>query len=61
MSRGYERCDVVADQYFFGSLKNETKKKSRDDGSTMEFTGDTQIPSNFSDFLSNSVNKNNLS
>ena len=61
MSRSYKRFDVVADQYFLGSLKDGTRKKRGDDGSTMQFTGDTQFPSNFGDLLSNSVNKNNLS
>ena len=60
MSRGYERCGFVTDQYFIGSLKEGTRKKREDHGSTMHFTGDTQFPSNFGDFLSNSVNKYNL-
>ena len=61
MSRCYKRCDVVADQYFVGSLKEGTRKRCGDDGSTMQFTVDAQFPSKFGDFLSNSVNKNNLS
>ena len=58
MSRGYERCDIMTDQYFVESLKEGTRKKRGDDGSTIQFTGDTQFPSNFGDFLSNSVDKN---
>ena len=61
MSCGYERCDVVAERYFTGSLKEGTRKKREDDGSTMQFTDDTQFPSNFSDFLSNRVDENNIS
>ena len=60
LSRGYDRCDVVADRYFTGSLKEGTRKKRGDTGSTMQFTGETRFPSSFSDFLSNSENKNNL-
>ena len=58
MSRGYERCDIMTDQYFVESLKEGTRKKRGDDGSAIQFTGDTQFPSNFGDFLSNSVDKN---
>ena len=61
LSQGYERCDVVADRYFTGSLKEGTRSKRGDTGSTMHFTGETKFPSKFSDFLSNSENKNNLS
>ena len=60
MSCGYEQCDVVADRHFAGSLKEGTRKKRGDDGSTMQFTDDTQFPSNFGDILSNSVNENNI-
>ena len=41
MSRGYKRCDVVADQHFVGRLKEGKRKKRGDDGSTMQFTDDT--------------------
>lgn len=60
MSRGYKQCDVVAGQHFFGRLKERKRKKLGDDGSTMQFTDDTQFSSNFGDFLSNNVNKNSL-
>ena len=60
MSRGYNRCGFVTGRYLIGSLKEGTRKKRGDDSSTMQFTGDTQFPSNFGDFLSNSVNKYNL-
>ena len=60
MSRGYKRCDVVADQHFVARLKEGKRKKRGDDGSTMQFTDDTQFSSNFGDFLSNNVNKNSL-
>ena len=59
MSCGYERCHVVGDQFFVGSLTKETRKKRKHDGSAMQFTGGTQFPSNFGDFFSNSLNKNN--
>ena len=42
MSCGYKLCDVVADQYVFGSLKEGTRKKRGGDDSTMQFTGNTQ-------------------
>ena len=37
-----------------------TRKKRDDTGSAMQFTGETRFPPSFSDFLSNSENKNNL-
>ena len=45
------------DLYFEGSLKEDTRDKRGNDGSTPKFTGDTQFPSDFKDFLSNSQNK----
>ena len=60
LATGYERCDVIADRYFEGSLKEGTRDKRGNDGSTLKFTGDTQFPSDFKDFLSNSQNKDKL-
>ena len=57
MSRGYEQCDVVTDQFFVGSLKKGTRKAYGYDGSTMQFTGDNQFSFSFDDFLDNSVRK----
>ena len=58
---GYERCDIIADRYFEGSLKEGTRNKRGNDGSTLKFIGDNQFPSDFKDFLSNSQNKDKLS
>ena len=60
LAEKYDRCDVVADRYFKDSLKEGTRDKRGNDGSTLNFTGDSLFPSNFKDFLSNSANKNKL-
>lgn len=57
MSRGYEQCDVVTDQYFVGSLKKGPRKAYGYYGSTMQFIGDNQFSFSFDDFLDNSVRK----
>ena len=61
MSEQYDRCDIVADRYFVGSLKEGTREKRGNDGSTINFTGNSVSPSNFKDFLSNSRIKDALS
>ena len=60
LSQDYQRCDVVVDRYFSGSLKEGTRQKRGDTGSTMDFTGQTNFPANFSEFLCNNANKDNL-
>ena len=60
LSKDYQRCDVVADRYFSGSLKEGTRLKRGDRGSTMNFTGETKFSANFSEFLCNSANKDKL-
>ena len=59
ISEGYKRCDVVADRYFPNSLKGNLRK-GRGLGTTISFSGDTKLPSDFKDFLGNSENKTNL-
>ena len=59
ISDWYKRCDIVADQYFQESLKNDLRS-SRALGTIMTFTGETQLPSDFRDFLANSENKSIL-
>ena len=56
----YKRRDIVVDRYFSGNLKEGTRKKRRDTGSTMNFTGETKFPDNFNNFLCNSSNKEKL-
>ena len=55
----YKRCGVVTDRYFPDSLK-ENLRKIRGLGTTIVFSGETKLPSDFIDFLGNSGNKSNL-
>ena len=59
-SSGYLRCDMVADRYFKGSLKEAIRNK-RGDGSRKIFNDMTEMPKDFNEFLGNSENKNSLS
>ena len=59
ISEGYKRCDIVADQYFAESLKNNLRSL-RGIGTTIAFTGETRLQSDFKYFLSNSENKSLL-
>ena len=51
--------DVIADQYFELSLKEGTRSK-RGTGTVIEFNEQTDLPSNFKEFLKNSQNKDRL-
>ena len=62
MSKYYERCEIVADIYFEGSLKEGTRNKRGVEGSKLIFNGEYLMPKDFSsNFLANSENKENLS
>ena len=57
----YERCDVVTDRYFAGSVKEGFREKRGSSGSKLIFNGLTPFPSQFGeDFLNNSENKEAL-
>ena len=58
-SSGYLRCDIVADRYFKGSLKEAIRNK-RGYGSRKIFNDMTEMPQDFKEFLGNSENKNSL-
>ena len=59
--KGYERCDVVTDRYFAGSLKEGVREKRGSSGSKLIFNGLTPFPSQFGEvFLNNSENKEAL-
>ena len=61
MSKNYERCEIVADRYFEGSLKEGTKNKRRAESSKLIFNGESLMPKDFSsNFLASSENKENL-
>ena len=51
ISDGYKRCDIVADRYFQESSKNNLRS-SRGIGTSMTFTRETKLPSDFWDVLS---------
>ena len=60
LARGYQRIDIVFDQYFERSLKNSTRE-TRGVGSRYIFDDNTPIPNNMqSDFLKNNENKTDL-
>ena len=59
-SSGYLRCDIVADRYFKGSLKEAIRNK-RGDGSRKIFNDMTEMLKDFNEFLGNSEIKNSLS
>ena len=61
LAKGYERCDVVTNRYFAGSLKEGVREKRGSSGSKLIFNGLTPFPSQFGeDFLNNSENKESL-
>ena len=62
ISSSFKRCDVIADRYFEGSLKERTREdRGSAKGLVITFDDSTNIPSNFvSKFLSNITNKINL-
>ena len=61
MSKNYERCEIVADRYFEGSLKEWTRNKRGTGGSKLIFNGESLMPKDFSsNFLTNNENKDNL-
>ena len=43
LAKGYERCDVVTDRYFAGSLKEGFREKRGSSGSKLIFNGLTPI------------------
>ena len=49
ISDGCKRCDIIADRFFQESLKNNLRS-SRGMGTTMTFTGEKKLPSDFRDF-----------
>ena len=61
MSKNYQRCEIVADRYFEGSLKEGTRNNRGARGSKLIFNGESLMPKDFSrNFLANSENKENL-
>ena len=62
ISKSFQRCDVIADRYFEGSLKEGTRNdRGSGKGLVIAFDDSTNIPSNFlSKFLTNNTNKINL-
>ena len=61
MSKKYERCEIVADRYFEGSLKEGTRNNRGAGGSKLIFNGESLMLQDFSsNFLVNSENKENL-
>ena len=61
LAKGYERCYVVTDRYFAGSLKEGFREKRGSSGSKLIFNGLTPFPSQLGeDFLNNSENKEAL-
>lgn len=55
LSEGCNRCEIISDRYFEGSLKEGTRKKRGEEGSRLIFNGETMIPKDFSeDVLRNS-------
>ena len=60
-SKNYERCEIVADRYFEGSLKERTRNNRGEGGSKLIFNAESLMPKDFSNnFLANSENKENL-
>ena len=61
MSKNYERCEVVADRYFGGSLKKGTRNKRGAGGSKLIFNDESLMPKDFSsNFLASNETKENL-
>ena len=62
ISHQYQRCDVVSDRYFEGSLKEGTREnRGSGTGLVIPFSDLTRLPSQFqSAFLTNATNKTNL-
>ena len=61
MSKNCERCKIVVDRYFEGSLKEGTRNKRGAGRSKLIFNGESLMPKDFSsNFLANSENKENL-
>ena len=62
ISSYFERCDVIADRYFEGSLKEGTRSdRGSGKGLVIPFNNDTTIFSNFNaNFLTNVTSKTNL-
>ena len=58
----FNRCDVITDRYFEGSLKERTRgDRGSGTGQIITFDDCSEIPPNFiSKFLSNVTNKTNL-
>ena len=60
IGQNFQRIDIVCDQYFQDSVKEQTRCL-RGVGTKFEFDDDTSMPGNFrDDFLHNSQNKNAL-
>ena len=61
MWKNYERCKIVADRYFEGSLKEETRNNIGAGGSKLIVNGESLMPKDLNNnFLGNSENKENL-
>ena len=59
-SEGGNRCEIISDRYFDGSLEEGTRKKRGEEASRLIFNGETLIPKDFSEhFLRNSKTKKN--
>ena len=61
MSKNYQRCEIVADRYFEGSLKEGTRNNRGAGGSKLIFNGESLMSKDFSSkFWAKSENKENL-
>ena len=60
-AKQYHRCEIIADRYFQGSLKEGTRDKRGNNGSKQIFDGSTLFPNDFTlNFMKNSDNKTKL-
>ena len=60
-TRSFHRCDIIADQYFEGSLKEGVRESRGSEQFLFSLDDHTQLPSEFNkNFLSNGTNKTNL-
>ena len=60
-AQSFHRCDIIADQYFEGSLEEGVLESRGSEGVVCLFDDHTQLPSEFNkNFLSNVTNKTNL-
>ena len=50
-SEGGNRCEIISDRYFDGSLEEGTRKKRGEEASRLIFNGETLIPKDFSEHL----------